>query len=122
MLAESNLKAIYRAYIIPFSSDESYSLIFIYLPESENFVKALFITKSLESGEELKNILKLDKNQFSEEKALEIFEYTVKDMFNREILKIDPGAKLIELKFENPKDIENNLKAVKKALKELELL
>ncbi len=122
MWKEGDIKALYKAYIIPFSSDESYSLIFIYLPEDEDFIKALFITKSLESGEELKNVLKLDKKQFPEEKALEVFEYTVKDMFNREILKIDPGAKLIEINFENPENIERNLQAVRKALQELELI
>ena len=121
-MLEEKIKELYKVYIIPFTSDESYSLIFIYLPEGEDFIKALFFTKNLESGEELKNILKLDKKQFSNEKALEVFEYTVKDMFNREILKIDPGAKLIEINFEDPTNIKRNLEAVKKALQELDLL
>lgn len=115
-----NIEKLYSAYIIPFSADESYSLILIYKPKDENFFKALFITKDLTTNEERKNLLKLDKAEFNEEQALKVFQFTAKDLFEREIKRIDPGAKLIELKFENPERVEENLKKLKKLLKELE--
>ena len=62
-----NIEKLYAVYLIPFTSDESYSLILIYKPEGEDFFKALFLTKSLETGEENKNLLKLDKKEFKEE-------------------------------------------------------
>ncbi|NPB05516.1 MAG: hypothetical protein GXO08_03955 [Aquificae bacterium] len=111
------IEKLYAVYLIPFTADESYSLILIYRPEGENFYKALFLTKSLETGEEHKNLLKLDKSQFDEKQAVEVFDFTVKDLFRREIQSIDPGAKLIELKFEDPSRVEYNLSQVRELLK-----
>ena len=112
---------LYAVYVIPFTSDESYSLILIYKAEGEEFYKALFLTKSLETGDERKNLLKLDKNEFNEEQAIKVFDNTVKDLFKREIMSIDPGAKLYELKFENPERVDYNLSQVRELLKKLEL-
>ena len=114
------IEKLYSAYIVPFS-DESYSLILIYKLEGEDFFKALFLTRDLTTGEERKNLLKLDKAEFNEEQALKVFQFTVRDLFEREIRGIDSGAELIELTFENPADVEGNLQKVKKPLKELEL-
>jgi len=116
------IEKLYAVYLIPFTGDNSYSLILIYRPEGENFYKALFLTKDLETGEERKNLLKLDKEQFNEEQAINVFDFTVKDLFKREIQSIDPGAKLIELKFDNPERVDYNLSQVRELLKKLELL
>jgi len=116
------IEKLYAVYLIPFTADNSYSLILIYRPEGEDFYKALFLTKDLETGEERKNLLKLDKEQFNEEQAMNVFDFTVKDLFKREIQSIDPGAKLIELKFDNPEKVEYNLSQVRELLKKLELL
>ncbi len=116
-----NIEKLYAVYLIPFTSDESYSLILIYKPEGEDFFKALFLTKSLETGDENKNLLKLDKKEFNEERALKVFDYTVKDLFRREIQSIDPGANLYEIKFENPEKVDYNLSQVRELLKKLEL-
>jgi len=116
------IEKLYAVYLIPFTADESYSLIILYKPQGEDFYKALFISKSLETGDELKHVLKLDKNQFNEEQALKVFEHTVKDMFQREILSIDPGAKLVELKFDNPEKVDYNLEQIRELLKKAELL
>lgn len=113
---------LYAAYLIPFTSDESYSLVLIYKPQGENFFKALFLTKDLTTGEERKNLLKLDKNEFNEEQAIKVFDHTVKDLFQREIKSIDPGAVLYEIKFENPQKVDYNLEQVRELLKKLELL
>jgi hypothetical protein len=43
-------------------------------------------------------------------------------MFKREIEPIDPGAKLIELKFEDPTKVERNLSQIRELLKKMELL
>ena len=48
------IEKLYAVYVIPFTADNSYSLILIYRPEGENFYKALFLTKDLETGEERK--------------------------------------------------------------------
>ena len=116
------IEKLYAVYLIPFTADNSYSLILIYRPEGEAFYKALFLTKDLETGKERKNLLKLDKEQFNEEQAMNVFDFTVKDLFKREIQSIDPGAKLIELKFDNPEKVEYNLSQVRELLKKLELL
>ncbi|HIP86402.1 MAG TPA: hypothetical protein EYH18_02035 [Aquifex sp.] len=121
MVIEEKIEKLYAAYLISFTSDESYSLILIYKTEGEEFYKALFLTKSLETGEEMKNLLKLDKNEFNEEQAVKVFDHTVKDLFRREIMSIDPGAKLYELKFENPQRVDYNLSQVRELLKKLEL-
>ncbi len=115
------IEKLYAVYVIPFTSDESYSLILIYRPKGENFYKALFLTKDLQTGEERKNLLKLDKKQFNEEQALNVFDYTVKDLFRREIQTIDPAAKLVELKFDNPERVDYNLLQVRELLKKLGL-
>jgi len=115
------IEKLYAVYLIPFTSDESYSLILIYKPEGDNFFKALFLTKSLETGEERKNLLKLDKNEFDEGQAVKVFDYTVKDLFKREIQSIDPAAQLYEIKFENPERVEYNLSQIRELLKKLEL-
>jgi len=115
------IEKLYAVYVIPFTADNSYSLILIYRPEGENFYKALFLTKDLETGEERKNLLKLDKKQFDESQAVNVFDFTVKDLFKREIQTIDPGAKLVELKFENPERVEYNLSQVRELLKKLDL-
>ncbi len=111
------LSKVYAAYLIPFSADESYSLIVIYKPEGENFYKALFLSKSLETGDELKHVLKLNATEFNEEQAVKVFEHTVKDMFEREILSIDPAAKLVELKFDNPEMVDYNLAQIRELIK-----
>jgi hypothetical protein len=116
MLGEA-VEKLYAVYLIPFSADDSYSLIILYKGKGENFYKALFLSKSLETGEEHKHVLKLDGKQFSEEQALKVFEHTAKDMFKREILPIDPGAKLVELKFDNPDNVEYNTLQIKELLK-----
>lgn len=116
------IEKLYAAYLIPFTGDDSYSLVLIYKPEGENFFKAMFLTKSLETGEETKNLLKLDKTQFNEEQAVNVFDYTVKDLFKREIQSIDPGATLYEIKFDNPEKVDYNLSQVRELLKKLELL
>jgi hypothetical protein len=115
------IKKLYSAYLIPFS-DESYSLILIYQPAGEETTKALFITKNLETGDERKNILKLKTDQVPPEKALDVYDFTVKDMFKRQIQSIDPGAQLLEFRFEDPQKVEDNLKLLKEKMKELELL
>jgi hypothetical protein len=116
------IEKLYAVYLIPFTADESYSLIILYKPQGEDFYKALFMTKSLETGEELKHTLKLNKLEFSEEQALKVFEHTAKDMFKREIEPIDPGAKLIELKFDDPTRVDYNLSQIRELLKKMELL
>ena len=121
MVDKEQIEKLYAVYLIPFTSDESYSLIFIYKGKGEDFYKALFLTKSLETGEERKNLLKLDKRQFGEEQAVKVFDHTVKDLFKREIMSIDPGAQLYELKFDNPERVDYNLPQLRELLKKLEL-
>ncbi len=116
------IEKLYSVYVIPFTGDDSYSLVLIYKPEGEDFFKALFLTKSLETGDETKNLLKLDKAQFNEEQAVKVFDHTVKDIFKREIQSIDPGATLYEIKFENPERVDYNLSQVRELLKKLDLL
>ena len=120
-MVEEKIAKLYAVYVIPSTSDESYSLILIYKSKEEEFYKALFLTKSLETGDERKNLLKLDKKEFNEEQAIKVFDHTVKDLFKREIMSIDPGAKLYELKFENPERVDYNLSQVRELLKKLEL-
>jgi len=69
-----------------------------------------------------KNILKLKTDQVPPEKALDVYDFTVKDMFKRQIQSIDPGAQLLEFRFEDPQKVEDNLKLLKEKMKELELL
>jgi len=116
------IEKLYAAYLIPFSADESYSLILIYKPKNEDLFKAFFLSKSLETGEEQSHVLKLDRAQFSEEQALRVFKHTVEDLFRREIEAIDPGAKLVELEFENPERVDYNLAQVRELLKKADLL